>query len=379
MASKGQFPCKQCGADLKFAPGTRVLKCPYCGSENTITVSRSSESKSHLDELDYNAHLQRAARQNLEEIQTVRCGACGAETTLEPNVTSTECPFCGTSMVVTLTSKKKIKPAALLPFRITLTKARDLFRTWIKGLWFAPSALKKHARLENRIKGIYLPHWTYDCRTDTLYTGERGEHYYVTEEYTEVENGETVTKTREVQRTNWYSASGRVRNIFDDVIVAASNSLERKYVQQLEPWDLAALEPYDDRYLSGFRAESYSAGLQQGFEFAKDIMAGEIDHTIRRDIGGDEQRIHSKNSTYSNITFKHILLPIWTSAYRYKGKIYRFLINASTGEVQGERPWSWFKIGFAILAAVIVIGFGFYLSNDGKSIDAEAVFRLFFQ
>jgi hypothetical protein len=139
--------------------------------------------------------------------------------------------------------------------------------------------------------------------------------------------------------------------------------LERKYVRELEPWDLAALEPYDDRYLSGFLSESYSVGLKQGFELAKGIMAGEIDRTIRRDIGGDEQRIHRKDSAYSDITFKHILLPIWTSAYRYKGKVYRFLINARTGEVQRERPWSWVKIGFAILAVATVIGLLFYFKN----------------
>ncbi|WPD23773.1 MAG: hypothetical protein SD837_04255 [Candidatus Electrothrix scaldis] len=366
MARKRQFPCKQCGADLKFEPGTRFLKCPYCGAKHKVVRSRSTrehKSSSHLAELNYKAYLNQAAQQNLEEIRTVKCDACGAETTLDPNITATECPFCGTSMVVTLTSKKKIKPAALLPFRITLKKARELFGTWIKGLWFAPNSLKKYARLEGGIKGVYLPHWTYDCKTDTSYTGERGEHYYVTETYTEEEDGETVTKTREVQMTNWYPTGGRVHNIFDDVLVAASNSLERKYVQELEPWDLHALEPYDDRYLSGFLSESYSVGLKKGFEFAKVIMADEIDNTIRRDIGGDEQRINSKDSTYSDITFKHILLPIWTSAYRYKGKVYRFLINARTGEVQGERPWSWIKIGCAILVVVTVIGLIMYFDR----------------
>ncbi|WYD82205.1 MAG: zinc ribbon domain-containing protein [Candidatus Electrothrix gigas] len=365
MATK-KFFCKQCGADLKFEPGTRFLKCPYCGAKHRITRSKKHRSRKHLAELSYSAYLEEAARQNLQEIRTVTCDSCGAETTLDPNITSTECPFCGTSMVVTLTSKKKIKPAALLPFRITLKKARELFRAWIKGLWFAPNALKKYARLESGIKGIYLPHWTYDCSTDTSYTGERGEYYYVTEEYTEEENGETVTKTREVRETHWYPASGRVRNIFDDVLVAASNSLDRSYVQELEPWDLGALKPYDDRYLSGFLSESYSVGLKQGFQLAKDIMAGEIDHTIRRDIGGDEQRIHNKNSHYSNITFKHILLPIWVSAYRYKGKVYRFLINARTGEVQGDRPWSWIKISFAVLVTVVIIGLGMYLAEIGN-------------
>ncbi|MCI5131249.1 MAG: hypothetical protein D3904_06930, partial [Candidatus Electrothrix sp. EH2] len=203
MAKKRQFSCKQCGADLKFEPGTRFLKCPYCGSKHKITRSRSVRkyrSRRHLAELSYYAYLDNAARQNLQEIRTVKCSACGAETTLEPNITSTECPFCGTGMVVTLTTKKKIKPAALLPFRITLKKARDLFWTWIKGLWFAPNALKKYARLEGGIKGIYLPHWTYDCKTDTSYTGERGEYYYETEEYTEEAYSTAALKRKTVKR-----------------------------------------------------------------------------------------------------------------------------------------------------------------------------------
>jgi len=84
-------------------------------------------------------------------------------------------------------------------------------------------------------------------------------------------------------------------------------------------------------------------------------MDGEIRSTVRRDIGGDHQRVHSVRTQYSNVTFKHILLPIWLSAYRYRDKAYRFLINARTGEVQGERPWSWVKITAAVLVTIGII------------------------
>jgi hypothetical protein len=60
--------------------------------------------------------------------------------------------------------------------------------------------------------------------------------------------------------------------------------------------------------------------------------------------------------SYSDITFKHILLPVWISAYRFKDKVYRFLVNARTGEVQGERPWSWIKITLAAVVALMVVG-----------------------
>ena len=101
---------------------------------------------------------------------------------------------------------------------------------------------------------------------------------------------------------------------------------------------------YKDEYLSGFRAESYHVDLAEGFDQARQIMDAGIRTLVRRDIGGDEQRISSVRTQHDNVTFKHVLLPIWISAYRYKNKTYRFLINARTGEVQGERPWSWAKI-----------------------------------
>ena len=113
--------------------------------------------------------------------------------------------------------------------------------------------------------------------------------------------------------------------------------------------------PYKEEFLSGFRAENYSVGLEDGFERAKQLMEPEIDQTIRRDIGGDEQRISSKDVFYGNISFKHLLLPIWVSAFRFKNKVFRFLVNARTGEVQGERPWSWLKITGAVIAGIALI------------------------
>jgi hypothetical protein len=125
--------------------------------------------------------------------------------------------------------------------------------------------------------------------------------------------------------------------------------------EKLEPWDLKTATPYKDDFLAGFTAECYQTDLKQGFGEAQVRMAPEIDAAIRADIGGDEQRISSRRPRYSRITFKHILLPVWVSAYRFNGKLFQFLINARTGEVQGQRPWSAIKIAAAVLAGVAVI------------------------
>jgi hypothetical protein len=101
--------------------------------------------------------------------------------------------------------------------------------------------------------------------------------------------------------------------------------------------------------------------LEEGFSKAEVRMESEIDRSIRRHIGGDEQRIQWKSTSYDRITFKHILLPVWISSYRFRDKVYQFMVNARTGEVQGGRPWSKGKIAMAVLAAAIIIAAGFYL------------------
>jgi predicted RNA-binding Zn-ribbon protein involved in translation (DUF1610 family) len=357
------FKCTSCAGQMTYSPGSSVQKCPYCGHENPIP-----ESEADIHELDYAAHLQQLAEEeHTNEHLTVTCGECGAETTADPNIVASECPFCGSPQVTTAHSRKQIKPRSLLPFHITRDQARASFQKWLSSRWFAPNALKKMAQQEGKLNGLYVPYWTYDSQTTSFYRGERGEHYWETQHYTARENGKTVHKTRRVRKTRWYPASGTVWVSFDDILVLASNSLPRKYTLQLEPWDIEHLVPYQDDYLSGFKAESYHVDLAHGFETAQGIMDAQIRHRVCMDIGGDEQRIHTVRTQHDQVTFKHILLPVWISAYRCKNRVFRFLVNARTGEVQGERPWSWIKILALVLAILAAIGIVAFLLSNGSS------------
>ena len=353
-----QFPCKDCGANLVYEPGETHLKCGYCGAENDIPVVQEA-----VAEQDFHAVLATLEEQQVHaDAVVVKCVACGAESTLSQDVTADKCPFCGAAIVAQGASKKVIRPHCLLPFHIKREQAKESFARWIASLWFAPSGLVKYAEAGS-LKGVYLPYWTYDADTYTRYSGERGDDYHETQRYTAMENGRSVTKTRTVTKTRWRRVSGAVSNSFDDVLVNASRSLPDELVHRLEPWDLGNLAPYGDEWLAGFVAESYQVGLEEGFGIAQTIMKGTIDQTIRRDIGGDHQRIHSADTRYSDITFKHILLPLWISAYQYHQKTYRFVINARTGEVSGERPWSAWKIALLIAAILLVIAVALFFVN----------------
>ncbi len=361
--SEHRFPCDNCGADMRFAPGQGMLVCDHCG--NTRPLEGDDVVHAPIRELDFNAALAAdLPAQEIEEKRVSSCPNCGAEIEFDPAIHAIECPFCATPVVIGTGTQRYIKPRGLLPFGLTEPQARTAMTEWLGSLWFAPNGLQDYARKGRKLDGIYVPYWTYDADTKSTYRGERGVVYY--ESQTVRRNGRT--ETVRVQKVRWYPASGRVARWFDDVLVLASRSLPKHFTDGLQPWDLTALEPYRPEYLAGFRSEGYTVTLEEGWAEAR----AEIDRTIERDvkfdIGGDRQRIAEIRTTVADVTFKHVLLPIWMAAYKYRGRSFRFVVNGRTGRVQGERPWSAWKIAFAVLVGAILaaaIGYGIALQNQG--------------
>lgn len=357
------FPCGGCGAKLTFAPGTRTLKCEFCGHTNDIPDAGDAR----VEEQDFETYLKALeGKQETHEVQHVRCDQCGAEQNMPENVFADKCSFCGANVVSKGYANRLVKPKSLVPFTIERRQAQDDFRKWVKGLWLAPGELKRYAESDAAVTGSYLPFWTYDCRTSTDYTGERGEDYYTNEsrDFTN-DKGETVTRTERVKHTNWTPASGHVDCFHDDVLVLASNTLPRELRGATTAWDLKKLVPYQPEFVSGYRAEAYQVGLSEGFPLAKEQIDSRIYGLVRQDIGGDQQRVQQLNTRYSEIKFKHVLLPVWVSAYRFRNKTYRFLVNGQTGEVAGESPLSWQKVTWLVVGIVILVIIALLMSSAG--------------
>ncbi len=351
-----QFPCAQCGAKLLWEPGAEALKCEHCGHANAAPAIEADKRAEATTEIDLLATLESlASRADQVDAIVCHCASCGADVTMKANITSQACAFCGTPVVAQGLSKKLIKPRAMLPFKVARQQASDAFSTWLSGLWFAPGDLKKMAAVDGRLQGIYMPYWTYDSKADTTYTGQRGDDYWDTETYWSTVNGKRTMQTRRVRKTRWRFVTGRVHDRFDDVLVPGSSSLPSERLAGLGSWDLPALVPFDPAYLSGFEAESYTIDLKAGFDNARPIMVAGIRGTICRDIGGDHQRITTMSPRFFDMTFKHILVPVWIAAYRYNGNAYRFLVNGRTGTVTGDRPYSASKIALAVIAGLLAV------------------------
>jgi predicted RNA-binding Zn-ribbon protein involved in translation (DUF1610 family) len=358
-----QFPCPGCGAKLDFDPSQRALKCPYCGHAAAIATTDA-----RVEERDWEAHFREAAEPETTiagRSSEVQCRACAAVVLLEDKVVTQRCPYCGNDLKnEPVTARSMIPPEGILPFRVDQKQATRAFRRWIAGRWFAPSDFKRLADL-GRMGGIYIPFWTYDSQTFTRYTGQRGDNYQETEHYTDTETyferdaqGNNVPRTRTVQKTRtvtkvrWTPVSGSVEHFFDDILICASRSIPDHLIAALAPWDLERLEPFRAEFLAGFQTERYTLDLKAGFDQARGVMDGHIRALCCRDIGGDHQQLHTVQTRYEEITFKHILQPVWLAPYRYREKVYRVVVNARTGEVVGTRPYSFWKI-FLLVAAII--------------------------
>jgi len=341
-----QYPCASCGARVEFAPGTTTLQCPYCGF-----VQQIAAVDTEITERDFAAYaaLPDKPRLRLGE-HVVQCRQCGAQT--QSDDLSGACSFCGAPVVVEVSADEQIAPEGVVPFAVDQRAAQEAVRTWIGSRWFAPNRLKQVGGSES-MKGTYLPFWTFDAHTESDYQGRRGEHYWVQETYTDDEGR---TQTRQVQRTAWYPASGHVARFFDDVLVPGSSHLPAGRLEAMGPWATEEAKAYQPDYLSGFRTLRYDIEPESGLESAKHQMAGVIEHDCRDDIGGDEQVVTDVRTAYAEVMFKLLLMPVWIAAYLYGGKSFQVLVNAHTGQVVGERPYSWVKIFFAVLAGLVVAG-----------------------
>jgi predicted RNA-binding Zn-ribbon protein involved in translation (DUF1610 family) len=354
-AAPRAFACPSCGAPMAFDPSRSALACAACGHARVLPEPDADARAAALREQDYLDALRRlAAREPSLEARVVDCPSCGAQTRLEEHVVADRCAFCAAPLVAgNAHAERLIRAQAVLPFALDRAAAQRVFGQWVESRWFAPGALKATVRQADGVRGIYIPWWTYDANTLTTYRGERGVQRRVADvrPNATAQGGQSTTRVV----TDWTPASGVAAASFDDLLVAGSPSVPAHLARVLDRWDLTRLRPPDDALLAGFQVEVYRVGLEEGFGQARRQMQPSIDAAVRRDIGGDAQRVQAQQTAIDDIRFKHLLLPLWIGSYRFGGKPYRIVVNGQSGEVEGDRPWSGWKIAAAVALALLVL------------------------
>jgi Zn finger protein HypA/HybF involved in hydrogenase expression len=343
--ARAKFECPACGADAHWNAAKQALICPFCGTESPATLqTRGAETV--VVEHDLVAALRGipdARRGWQADKVTVKCQSCHAVSVFDPERVGQRCEFCGSSQLVPYEQvKDAFSPESLLPFAITEPRARELVRAWYGRQWLAPNNLKQRA-LTDTVHGLYLPYWTFDAQVHASWSAEAGHYYY------EHVNG------KRVQRVRWSHAAGAIDHFFDDELVCASTGVSSRLLKKIEPFPTTTLIPYDPGYLAGWTVERYQIDLVNAAKHSREAMDAKLRQLCADEVPGDTQRNLQVNATYDEQRFKHILVPVWLLTYTYGHTVYQLVGNGVTGNMAGDRPWSWIKVALLILLVVIVL------------------------
>lgn len=335
--------CPACGGVMDFSPETGGLVCAYCEYAEQIDISDDAPAR----EIDF-AQAENAENCNWgEEKKTIICKSCAAESIYDALIVANECPYCGSNQVMEEKGRDTMAPGGVVPFKITVQQSAESFIKWIKKKLFCPRKAKKMAKPE-AFKGVYLPFWTFDVNTVSHYTGAYGK-------------SRTVRDSKGNTRTviDWYNTAGCYETFFDDELTPGTNAHDARMLKSLEPFNTADNKGYKPEYIAGFIAERYSVGLSDAWSNAKSSIDNKIENGISDKICAEHFTSHSRvykvKSTYDNLKFKYLMLPIWLSSFKYRGKVYQFMVNGETGKVAGKTPVSVLRVIIAVLLALAVI------------------------
>ncbi len=346
--------CPNCGATLEFDPVKNGLSCAFCGYFEEIPTEKDDDGiEQGADELDLLSETNTEGYDWGVKNKVVICKSCGAESIYDELQIADVCPYCGSTQVMKASEDvKTLAPGGVVPFRINDKKAGELFTKWIKGKFFCPKTAKESAK-PDAFKGVYLPYWTYDAKTTTKYTARYG-----------IDRERTDKDGKKERYTDWYLTGGVQKETFDDVLVFGSKRYEQGLLSGIEPFNTEDNVRFQPKFLQGFTAERYSVGLKDAWETAKRTMQEKIEddirHSLEEQFNADRVDSIDGKTSYADMTYKYLLLPVWMSSFKYKDKVYRFLVNGQTGKVGGKTPVSTARV-LLVLAAVIAVIAGIVL------------------
>lgn len=333
------YSCPSCDAPLIFIPEKGVLHCDYCGLDISV------DGKSSNVENDFEEGTTEDATWD-DEAKVVRCESCGANNVIPTGDISITCPFCGSNHVVETSELVGIKPHRVIPFKVGEETIKNSYVKWLKSKFFVPRSVKKQIP-NTKIYGVYVPVWTFDSNTYSVYKGRLGKRY--TRTVGSGKNRRTVTEIR------YFSISGSKKINFDDVIINAGDKITQAEISNISPFDTNNSYEYDMKYLAGFSSEHYSLKLKFGWDRAKLRINDAIRGNILSGYNYDVVSSLNVNTTYSSIKYKYVLLPVWVGNYKHGNKMYRYVANGETGRIYGKTPVSALRVTLVVLLVIAII------------------------
>lgn len=331
--------CDGCGGNLIFSPNSQKLVCEKCGKE--IDFPKKGISEKHpIEELS-------KTQDNLAEWQSqnkvLKCAMCGASIVLNSLEYASNCPYCGSSMLSLSDELPGIPPDAIIPFAFDEKTASEKFKKVARKKAFAPNAFKKKLPT-SKIRGVYIPSFTFDANTYSKYNGVLEEDHV------------TVNSKGERQvRVESFRINGQKNLAHKDVMVETSSKINQSQLSQLLPFDHRYTYAFDKNFIRGYVVEHYNEETKECYKEAKAVMDSNIRRAILKQYNYDRVRYLNVDTVYKDEKFLYKVCPIYSFEYTYKNKEYMTLMNGQTGKVGKGMPISKVKMGFLIAGIVLFV------------------------
>lgn len=327
------FLCPKCGGHMRFDVHKADLTCEFCG------YVQVSEKRLAADSAEVGIGLvlptQRAHR--WAEVQhRVSCERCGALTLLPPTLKADQCPYCGSNRLIeSAETIELVDPQVIALMKIDENEAYARVRKWLKKGFFAPDDLALKAG-GLRLRPAFYPVWTFDGTLEVSWVCE-------------VNIGSN-------DHPQWVTRNGVESEVFDDVLVPGMKALKLPELMALEPFNLKDVVEFHPEYVAGWPVLSYDRPLSDASLQARERVIKGVQHGLIYSIepGEKKRNIRTGAGQWNGITFKHLLLPLWTGTYRYQGQEYRLMINGQMGKVAGKKPRDNVKFGLVVACSVVL-------------------------
>jgi DNA-directed RNA polymerase subunit RPC12/RpoP len=333
------FLCPQCGGLTAYSVEDGGLTCAYCGYHEVPpgeVVGRGAESfEFTVDTVERSVNGWGTDRKELH------CQTCGAQISIPPGSLSATCPFCASNKVIHHSAPQDVlRPRFLIPFKVDEDRCYQITREWLGSSWMAPKELRSVA--VGSFTPMYLPYWTFGSTSDASWRAEVGH----TKSYTD-------RKGRRRRRTVWRWESGRVRRNFRNVLVRGTERVSNHLLNQVGDFDLSDLTSYDAQYLAGIHAQAYEVTLEDAWQKARSRMREATRKACRKQASSGKIRNFSMQLDFQDEKWRYILLPVHINTYHYGNEPFQLLINGQSGEIAGQRPADWRKVGLVAAALTL--------------------------
>ncbi len=335
------YKCKNCGSDLTFNATSGKLQCSSCKSEFYVSELEN------VSQTEFETIVEKTTTSSYSnsDVKEFNCDNCGAVLVTDAHTASTNCNYCGSSMVIKERLSGTVAPAQVIPFKITQSQAQEALKKWCRNGRVTPNDFLTETRLRN-LEGLYVPFWLYDVNANA-----EGEALC-----TRVRT--YMTSSHNVREVRHYIAYRRVAADYLKIPADASEKMEDGLMDLLEPFNYNDLVPFNAAYLSGFCSEKYNFTDKELFTriqqrtntFIRDYMRSTIHGYTTVHLNNVRGNSQQRNAVYT-------LLPVYVINYKYKDKVYTFAMNGQTGKVAGKPPICKAKVfKYFILVFLSVIG-----------------------